>query len=160
MGLEEFTSDDDTSTSSSTSSSSSTTQQTRKDNSPSYAEQCFSDRPKDTPRSIKYWIKGNGKKWVKMFSTKRFDEGELVMYSIGSRSKKSGVAAMVFTSILSSVDQPDSVSNEDIKVTVWDFEAGEEVGDPIYVSPSDDWANKLKQACMEKINEAQEVAEQ
>jgi len=43
---------------------------------------------------------------------------------------------------------------------VWDFEAGEEIGDAIYVSSSDDWANKLKQACMEKINEAQEVAEQ
>jgi len=160
MGLDEFTSDDNTSDSSSTSSSSSTTQQTRKDNSPSYAEQCFSDRPKDTPRSIKYWIKGNGEKWVKTFSRKRLVDGEIVMHSAGSRSKKSGVAAMVFTTILSSVDKPDVASDEDIKVTVWDFEAGEEIGDPIYVSPSDDWANKLKQACTEKINEAQEVAEQ
>ena len=147
MGLEDFSSDDSGSTSSSTSSSGNTTSHGGgaglEDNTPTAALQSFSDFPAVTPRAIKYQIKSVGANWVNHYSTRRFDEGELVMYATGQQVKMNGNTVAVFTTIQSAFDPEPNHENKDIHVVCWDFNEREPLEPGIYVSEDDEWQQEL-----------------
>lgn len=154
MGLEDFKDD---SSSSSSSSSSSTTSKSNdsepKDNSPSAAKQAFYDRYQITPRAIKHQVNALGSKWVKQFSTDRFDTGEIVMYGAGTNAKKCGKTVMIFTSIQQVTQDMNPDEYKDIKVTCWDLDEYKPIGDPIMVEAEPKWKTELYKAIEAKLDE-------
>lgn len=157
MGLDDFTSGDaepDESNTQSTSTSTSTGEP--KDNSPSFAEQAFTDDPAVHPRGVKYWIKGVGLKWAYSYSLLRFNTGELVMYGAGDRVKKSGETVMVHTTIQSVVSQEPPQETQDIWVVLWDLEESDNINEGTYISQEDEWQQELNDAVSEHLDMLEE----
>lgn len=154
MGLEDFQQESSSSSSSTSTSSTSTTDtSTKAVNSPSAATQAFYDRLQITPRAIKQQIKAVGNKWVKQFTTDRFDEGELVMYGAGTNAKKSGETVMVFTTIQQVTGDIEQDEFKPIKVTRWNLEDYKPVGEEIIIEANDEWKTKLYRAISDKLDE-------
>jgi hypothetical protein len=154
MGLDDFKEDSSSNSSSSSSSTSNkSSNSSGSDNSPSAAKQAFCDLPKVNPRAIKNQIRVLGDKWVKQFSTRRFDEGELVMYGAGTNAKKSGKTVMIFTSIQQVTDDIQPDENKDMKVTCWDLDKRKAIGDPTIIEAEPRWKTELYKAIESKLDE-------
>lgn len=154
MGLEDFTSDDNEV--SDTDSTSVKPGGLSTGNSPGYAKQCFVDDSRCSPRAIKYEIQSYGTKWIKQFSTRRIEEGEVVMY-LGSRElDETGTSLAVFTCILSAFDRPEGVDRRNMWVVKWDMEKNEPIQNGVEIKPQahyDDvttpWKDQLESAIMD-----------
>jgi hypothetical protein len=152
MGLEEFTADElDEPTEETPEQSNETRERKYKDNSPSEAAQAFTDLPMVTPRAIKYQIKSIGGKWVKQFSAKRFDTGEVVMYGYGDQAKQSGKTVAIFTTIQSVVDDIEIEEHQDIHVVCWDLEQREALNNGEYIKPKGEWNKQLRSAIEDQV---------
>jgi len=154
MGLDDFI--DEASSNKSNTSTNNSTEQSISHNTSTEAEQLFSDIHGITPRSIKYQIKTIGAKWVYQFSTKRFDNGELIMYSAGDKASMHGKTVVVFTTIQSVTDSISTTDNKDIHIVPYDVENKEQLDDPTIVEPSQNWNMEL----IEKIEEQMSELEQ
>ena len=113
------------------------------DNSPTPATQAFSDSEAVTPRTIKYNIESINANWIRDFSTKRFPNGELVMYASNLYSKRAGKTVIVFTTIQSIVDERKVNTLKPIKVAMWDLREAEPIGDMKSINHSGQWKVKL-----------------
>jgi len=159
MGLDDVSSDDTKTNSNSGSggSTSRSTNATPTDNSPSEAKQSFCDLPGVNPRAIKYQIKSYGCKWINQFSTRRVDEGELVMYASPFEKVQTSKTVIVFTTITSVTDPEPRDEPIDIWVTCWDLEEREAIGDGIVVDFDETWREDLKDAVFDEMKRRREM---
>jgi hypothetical protein len=154
MGLEDFQQDSSSNSSGNNSTSTRSKSEPKKAvNSPSAANEAFYDKFQITPRAIKSQIKALGNKWVKQFSTDRFEEGELVMYGAGTNAKKSGETVMVFTTIQQVTGNVEPEDNKPIKVTRWNLEEYKPVGNERIIEATDAWKTELYRAIDSKLEE-------
>lgn len=152
MGLDQFKTDNNkdesSSSSSSNSTSSTTTAQTRKDNTPSYMTQAFTDHKEVSPRAIKYQIKSVMPKFTYTFSISRFDVGELVAYSTSAGEQ----SVVVHTTIQSHLQDEFATENKCIEVYKWDAKQEEQVSKTHQVEYSDSWKMKLRGAILSLLD--------
>lgn len=146
MALDDFTSEDSTETSNS-SSTNSKEPRTDTGNTPGYARQCFVEgyvgNQRVSPRAIRYEIESIGLKWVTQFSSRRVDEGEIVMYADSVDNLGHGNTIAVFTTILSAFDRPYGVEQQDIWITEWDRIDNKLMGSEAIIEPEPEWSEEL-----------------
>jgi len=152
MGLEDFQSEDDTSSNSSSTTTTSTTKQTSKDNSPSNADVGFHDIELANARAIKAQVKALADNWKTQYSNRRFDTGEIIMYSAGKNVKKCNKTVMVFTTIQPVTTEDDIGESKDIHVVCWDFDKCEPITEGTYIDGTETWKTKLYKAIEKELD--------
>lgn len=159
MALDDFSSDDTESNSNSDSgdSTSRSTNGSPTDNTPSEAQQTFSDVPDVSPRAIKYQIKTYGCKWINQFSTRRTEHGELVMYASPFEKVQTSKTVMVFTTITSVTDPEPEEGPDTIWVTVWDLKERQPIGDGIHIEDQEHWRENLKDAVFDEMKRRRDI---
>jgi len=154
MGLDNFTSDDNSVSESSDNSSNTSTSKVNKltkVNQPTMANQSFGPESHVSPRDIKYQIKSFGFNWIKQFSTRRSNDGEVAMYATWRAGETNDVTLAIFTGIRS-FDSEHPYDNElDIDVTLYDLEQ-KEVIHKESVESNDNWKNNLHK-CISNVFE-------
>jgi len=152
MGLEDFQSEDDTGSNSSSTTNTSTSKTTTEDNNPSNADVGFHDIPQANARAIKAQIRALAENWKKQYSNRRFDTGEIVMYSAGKNVKKCNKTVMVFTTIQPVTTEDDIEESKDIHVVCWDFNKDEPITEGTYIDETDRWKTQLYKAIEKQLD--------
>lgn len=120
------------------------------DNSPTPSRQAFTDSPGVTPRSITYHIKTVNARWLRDYSLRRFDTGELVMYGYNCNTTRTKKTVMVFTTIQSIVDSFNTdqaiTETKSILVVPWNIKDSEPLDDPVEITPDERWEDDLVEA--------------
>lgn len=140
MGLEDFTSDDNSV--SSTDRETNTENEVSRpstDNSPTDTHNVFGGLDIVSSNRIKWQIESLNYDWIKQFSHKRSDSGELVMYTSGLNNIHTGTVVAVFTTIKPFDTDPPYDEVLPLRITTWDLDKNEAVGEPRDIHHSGEW---------------------